>query len=330
LVAPQDLRLIRAQPKEQTSDADTICGKLVAQFQLIEGKPKDTGDTIDLSSLMTEPAKVALECGESIWVEISEPKQGGEYHWDDSGAPSTVSPRRGTRVRFTGGPAPGSGYVALELGDKTRKILVEVAQVLMPSFTYQCRRVDVGQRITHRLIHTRHLKGAPRWSINSAQGSLVDSVDGLSVVHQIPTTPGTYSVAVEMDLDSGRVLSLVASVIATEPGEDRMPRRKSTDTEFALNGHRYVLALRNFPGDAARFASYMDTVAEGRTRITLNFGHPEYAGSEAVLVRVAQLKIALHIAADEERRSPSLNANVEAVVGRASAIFALLAQKIAK
>lgn len=330
-VVPRVEKLLGTQPTENTSDADTLCAKLTAQFQTIEGKPQDTEDTVDLSALMTEPARVTLECGESVWVEIPAPEQGGEYHWDDSGAPSTVSPRRGTRARFTGGSAPGSGHVALKLGDKTRKIHVEVAQRLQPSLVYRSRRVDVGQRITHRVIHTRHLKGVPRWSIDNTHGALVEhSSDGLSVVHQVPSSPGTYTVLVEIDLDDTSTESLCATVIATEPSEERPTRRKTSDAEFSFNGHRFVLALRNFPGEAARIASYMDTVNQGRTRVTLNFGHPEYAGADPVRVRVAQLKIALHIAADEERRTPSVGASSDVIVSRASEIFALLAKKIAK
>ncbi len=329
-VVPQVEKYLGTQNEKQTTDADTLRDELVREYQLLGGKPEGEEEVVDLSSMDTQPARVVLECGESVWVEIEKPKDGGEYQWDDRGAPATVSPRRGARVRFTGLSTPGAGHVELKLGNRIRKIQVEVASRLVPSLAYATRRVTVGQRITHRVIHARHLKGAPRWSVQHGHGLLEIEAEGLSVVHQIPNTPGIYEVKLHGDLDDGTKLDLTATVLATEPGDDRPTRRKTTDAEFTYDGHCYVLALRNFPGEAARTASYVDVLTDGRTRINLNFGHPEFAGGDAQRKQMARFKIALHIAADEERRKPSLSGSSDRIIARASEIFAALAGKIAK
>lgn len=321
---------ILKEDENQVAQADVLRDKLVSQFQKLGGPSDEKTHIVDLDFLETQPQRVTLECNDSLIVEIPRPKPGEDYRWNDEGSPVCVTPRRGTRVTFTGGSTPGSGTVTLSLGSAKREVRVEVASRLNPELTYQVRNTTVGQQIRHSVVFTKHLRGVLAWSCEQGHGSLMDMApDTLSITHQLPGTVGKYVARATGTLDDNTVLTLVATVLVTMPQTSRTRRNPST-SEFRFNGHTYSVLIRSYADNIVK-ASLIDEMDNSHTRLSLNTGHPKFSGSDSVCVRVAQLEIAQLIAVSEAQRNPPLIERERIpthVMARSGELFATLMAKI--
>lgn len=297
-----------------STDDETMRLDLVRLLQDVGAAPRSRSPIVDVDLLRVSPSTLELEPGDQVSLEIVSPKEGAAYTWDNSKSGGGLDRTHGIRTTFTAG---GSlGVYALTVSDGTHKITitVNIVQELPFGFSQRVRHVMPHQRITLRLVNTRHTSGRFLWDGSECGGTLTIAEDTLSAVYEAGETEAEFSVIVTEDAPATgqppRSTKCFLSVRRhqVEGGEKRMPS-ESAFLHPDKDGQLYELRIVAFvSAEVAGVTSYFNEGIQDRAHIiTVNSGHASYNGQpSAVQTMVALKEIALRIAMHELKSELSL------------------------
>lgn len=295
-----------ATEKMRNSDAHTFCTDLVRLMQAVGGPPKITTPTgdVDFDTLKVTPARIELEPGMQVRVEIKDPRPGVTYRWNASSSGGTIDRKVGTSVTLTGGNVQGRYQLQVSDGERTISILVDIVAELPFGFTVAARHCGPGERITHTLANTHHTSEKFAWTVQPADGKLEISPNTLSARHTLPLTLGQITqitvTVKEIVTNVTRSPKTARCTIFVAPRKDRDSQlRDPSTTDFSYNGRNFRLQTRVFASPEMQGTmSYIEpSIVETRPHlVTLNLGHVAFQGPDIEKRIVGQFQIALHIA----------------------------------
>lgn len=292
-----------------TTDDHTLIEDLVGMFQTATGtKPAAR------TKLGPDPAsgptrrRVDLEVGDEIVLEVSNPKKGVRYVWDDTGAPGRVTPSEGVRVTFRSTIEDTGRVTVREFGSVDKPVVdmwvVKVVKELPLRFSEPVLHLDVCDRRRIHLENTKHVVEPLRWDVVHAGGTVTISADRRDAEFVAGEIDGEYSIVVTDGADRRAV-----QTIYIEAGmRSRASKRQSFQDEFEWEGHIFLIEVNRIPagGEANRHMSYLDP-GTAFSKITLIFSHPAFTGvTDAVRRALALQQMSWRVAQD---RNPGKETN---------------------